>query len=128
MNKCDSNGSRIQFAAGSTPRTLFINMKGRLSYVSGAARGGRKITRNITTNTSIHFNEQVYDLKAMILHNGRTVYSGHYNFAMCSGEEWYTFDDQVEPCIAKVEIVREFLMRTSQGYESTYGLMYVRRV
>jgi Ubiquitin carboxyl-terminal hydrolase len=61
----------------------------------------------LTPNSEIRFGGQVYDLKAIIFHAGKSFDSGHYTGVGKYGQRWYDFNDTAVTKLSKqAEIIR----------------------
>ena len=106
----------------------WIQFKARISYKSGATLGGRKTPRKIVLDESIYFNGDKYEITVITIHDGTSVYSGHYRIFIKLESHWWKFDGQKQPSIEHIDIPREVLIDASKGYASAYVIIYEKLV
>uniref|UniRef100_A0A6C0CFW1 USP domain-containing protein n=1 Tax=viral metagenome TaxID=1070528 RepID=A0A6C0CFW1_9ZZZZ len=75
------------------PEVLIISLK-RFKY-NTATQTSEKITKNLTLSSNININGLIYNLQAVVYHQGSTINSGHYIAECLVDGQWINYDDDI---------------------------------
>lgn len=85
------------------PHTLVVHLK---RY--GRGRTGTKLARHVAFPHKLFLHSQLYNLRAILVHDGTTTRSGHYSAYVKDAEDsWYLFDDDTVAKVSPGHVFRQ---------------------
>ena len=129
---CQSTHYLKAFQATVTPQVLVLNLN-RFKYTqlaSGEITGPHAINHPVATSDTLTLNDDIYELRSVVVHLGASVHAGHYITIArhdTRNGKWWVYNDAQRREATAAQVATTCLWERTQEQMKSYVLFYERR-